>query len=193
LPGTRYELATWQKAVVNIDYHVQVDWHLYSVPYRLIRQPVEVRLTARTVEIFHRNQRVALHPRSGHQGGSTTDPAHRPKSHQRHLEWSPGRLVHWAETDIGPQCGQVANRILETFPHPEQGYRSCLGLMRLGRMYGRERLEQACGRALQVDACRYQSIKSMLAMGLDRQPPPQQEPPLPTVTHENVRGAQYYQ
>jgi len=193
LPAQRYELAQWQKAKVNIDYHVQADWHYYSVPHQLVQQPVEVRLTARTVEIFHRGRRVALHPRSTARGGATTDPGHRPKSHQRHLSWTPGRLIHWAQTAVGVHGGQVVRRILELKPHPEQGYRSCLGLMRLGRVYGMPRLEHACQRALQVDACSYRSIRSMLQAGLDRQPVPGPLPPPAVITHANVRGAAYYQ
>lgn len=193
LPAVPYELASWQKAKVNIDYHVQADWHMYSVPYRLIHQPVEVRLTRRCVEILHRGRRVAAHPRSYQRGGFTTDPAHRPKSHQQHLEWTPGRLIHWAETSVGENGGQVVRRILESKPHPEQGYRSCLGLMRLGRSYGKERLECACRRAIQMGACNYRSIKSILTTGLDRQPMADAAPePIPIV-HPNVRGAEYYQ
>jgi transposase len=193
LPAARYELAGWQKAKVNIDYHVQVDWHLYSVPYRLIHQPVEVRLTPRTVEILHQGRRVALHPRSQQRGGFTTDPAHRPKSHQQHLEWTPGRLIHWADQDVGEHGGQVVRRILENNPHPEQGYRSCLGLMRLGRSYGKERLECACQRAVRLGACSYRSIKSILKTKLDLQPMPGATPPPITIAHPNVRGAEYYQ
>ena len=192
LPARGYELAHWQKAKVNIDYHVQVDWHNYSVPYPLTHQSVEVRLTARTVEIFHRSQRVALHPRSAQRGGFTTDAAHRPKSHQRHLEWTPTRLIVWAQNQVGPQCAAVVSHILENKPHPEQGYRSCLGLMRLGRRHGRQRLEQACQRALVLEICSYRSIQSILQVGLESQPLslPVADPKI--VAHDNLRGAQYY-
>lgn len=193
LPAQRYELATWQKAKVNIDYHVQVDWHQYSVPYRLTNQPVEVRLSARTVEIFHRGQRVALHPRSPRRGAATTDPAHRPKAHQRHVEWTPTRLIGWAQRAVGPQCAIAVRLILEHKPHPEMGYRSCLGLMRLARRHGRERLEQACERALLLDVCSYRSIASMLAMKLETQPvPPPAVGATPVVAHDNLRGGNYY-
>jgi transposase len=191
LPSERYELAEWRKATVNIDYHVQVDWHCYSVPSRLVHQQVEVRLSARTVEIFHRGKRVAAHRRSVAKGGFTTDPAHRPKSHQRHLEWTPGRLIKWAGT-IGPHCAQAVKRVLETKPHPEQGYRSCLGIMRLGRLYGHERLEAACTRAVQHDVCSYRSIKSILETKMDTRPVSESIPQAPT-PHHNLRGEQYYQ
>ena len=194
LPATRYELAVWRKAKANIDYHVQVDWHNYSVPYRFTNQPVEVRLTIRTVEIFQRGQRVALHQRSHQRGGFTTDPAHRPKSHQCHLDWTPTRLIGWAQKDVGPQCAAAVSYILEHKPHPEQGYRSCLGLIRLNRHYGSTRLEQACQRARLLDVCSYASIKSILDTKLETQPVPAQ--PVVTavlVTHDNLRGAPYYQ
>jgi transposase len=192
LPAQRYELAIWQKAKANIDYHVQIDWHNYSVPYRLTNQPVEVRLCARTVEIFHRGQRVALHPRSHRRGGFTTDAAHRPKSHQCHLEWSPTRLIHWAQHQVGPQCAAAVTYILEHKPHPEQGYRSCLGLMRLGRRHGTARLEQACQRALLLEVCSYRSIQSILDARLEAQPLPPPSANRPSVTHPNLRGGHYY-
>jgi transposase len=193
LPAERYEMGVWRDAKANIDYHVQVDWHTYSVPYHLANQPVEVRLGTRMVEIFHRARRVALHQRSDKRGGRTTDPAHRPKSHQRHLEWTPGRLVRWSTKDVGPQCGQVVATLLKTKPHPEQGYRACLGIMRLRRHYGRDRLEAACRRAVLLDACTYRSIKSILATKADRWPLPSAEEAAGTrIVHENLRGRGYY-
>jgi transposase len=193
LPVQRYELGVWRRAKVNIDYHVQVDWHFYSVPYTLTGQEVEVRLAAHTVELYHRGRRVAAHQRSRVRGGFTTDPAHRPKAHQKHLEWSPGRLVAWAAS-VGPQCGAAARAILERKPHPEQGYRACLGLMRLGRDYGTARLEAACQRALALDLCGYRSIHQILKAKLDQQPPPLPSPVRPPVAaHANLRGQRYYQ
>ena len=192
LPAQRYELAAWREAKANIDYHVQVDWHNYSVPYRLANQPVDVRLSVRTVELFYRGQRVAIHARSHKRGGFTTDPAHRPKSHQRHLEWTPGRLVNWSHREVGPQCGQAVARLLESKPHPEQGYRACLGIMRLRRHYGAERLEAACRRAVLLDACSYRSIKSILATAADRQPLPPAPEAAQKLMHENLRGQEYY-
>ncbi len=194
LPARRYELGQWRKAKANIDYHVQVDWHRYSVPYRLTQQQVEVRLCARTVEIFHKGLRVAAHARSRVRGGFTTDPAHRPKSHQKHLEWTPGRLIDWACT-IGPLCSQVVAHLLERKPHPEQGYRAALGIMRLARGYGHDRVEAACRRVLAMDACTYQSIQSILQAKMDQLPlPGEDEPPSPVVSeHANIRGEAYYQ
>jgi len=136
---------------------------------------------------------VAAHVRSYERGKATTDPAHRPKSHQQHLEWTPSRLIHWAGAEVGPQCAQAVTRILEIQPHPEMGYRACLGLMRLGRMYGKVRLEQACERAISLTACSYRSIKSMLQTGLDRQRLMNLATSTPVIRHLNVRGADYYQ
>jgi len=190
LPSVRYEWAEWRKARVNIDYHVEVDKNFYSVPYTLVRQEVEVRLTALAVEVFHKGQRVASHPRLAGQGRVSTNPEHRPAAHRRYLEWSPSRLIKWAET-VGPHTARLVQGLLESKPHPEQGYRACLGLLRLAKQYGSERMEAAAHRALAHRAFSYRSVKSMLETGLDRMPLPseadQAVPP-----HENVRGSSYY-
>lgn len=199
LPATRYELAEWRTAKVNIDYHISVERHLYSVPYPLVGATVDVRLTATTVEILRAGGRVAAHARSTLPGHATTDPTHRPKAHQRHLEWSPSRLVQWGES-IGGATGQVVAAILARFPHPEQGYRACLGLLSLQRRYDRPRLEAACARALATGAVSYRSIKSMLTTGVDQLAltdtgglATDASPPLrlPAV-HDHLRGADYY-
>lgn len=191
LPTDRYVYAEWRKARVNIDYHVDVDHHLYSVPHPLVHALVEIRLTAATVEILHHGERVWLHLRSSHRGGYTTIPTHMPKSHRAHLEWTPSRLVRWAET-IGPRAGALTAAILEARPHPEQGYRSCLGLMRLAKRYGPERLDAACARALTAGALSYKHVDSILKHGLDRLP--LEPPPAPAAppAHDNIRGAAYY-
>lgn len=191
LPATRYEYATWRKARVNIDYHVSVEHHAYSVPYTLVRQQVDVRLTATTVEILHRGRRVAAHVRSSVRGRFTTDPTHRPKAHQRHVEWTPSRVMAWG-TSLGPTIGQLVQQLLESFPHPEQGYRACLGLFSLGKRYGPARLEAACARALHAGTPRYRSVKSILVAGLDRVSPDAQRPLVLPPEHEHVRGPAYY-
>jgi transposase len=191
LPAQPYELATWTKAKVNIDYHAAVDNHFYSVPYSLIHQQLEVRLTEHTVELFHDGKRVAAHRRSHQPGKFTTLDEHRPKAHQRYLEWTPSRIVEWARK-IGPKCGQLVEHILASKPHPEQGFRSCLGIIRLGKGVGEVRLEAACGRALRFGTCSYRSIKSILETGLDRQETMEPELPLNSPAHENVRGQNYY-
>ena len=191
LPCVRYEYGEWQKALVNIDYHIAVDRHYYSVDHSLRGKQVEVRKSATTVEVFFKHRRVAVHVRSYRPGGFTTCPDHMPKAHRAHLEWTPDRLVRWARK-VGPQTAQLVRRILESRPHPEQGYRSCLGIMRLEKEFSRERLETAAHRALTVGACSYRSVHSILKKGLDRLPIEEQaELPLP-IHHANVRGPGYY-
>lgn len=191
LPLERYQLAEWKTVRANIDYHVEIDRHYYSVPYQLVGRQLEARFTNSTVEIFHHGVRVASHPRSGAAYRHTTNPQHRPKSHQAHLEWTPSRIIHWAES-VGSATAQVVRTILETKPHPEMGYRACLGILRLGKTYSHERLEAASERALQLRACSYQSLQSMLKRSLDRQAVLEPEENKPGPRHENVRGADYY-
>ena len=191
LPEVPYEYAEWQKARVNIDYHVQVAGHFYSVPHQLVRHGVEVRRTATMVEVFHKARRVAVHRRGKRKGAFTTDPAHMPASHRAHLEWSPSRLVRWAGT-VGPKAQAFTQRLLESRPHPEQGYRSCLGLMRLARTYPAERVEAACARALAIGALSYRSVSSILKTGLDQQHVEGELQLRLPPTHEHVRGPDYY-
>lgn len=191
LPPTPYELAEWRTAKVNIDYHIAVEGHLYSVPYPLVKATVRVRLTTTMVEVLHEGKRVAVHIRSALKGRFTTDPAHRPKAHQRHLEWSPSRLLRWGVA-IGPGAAAVVQHILDGKPHPEQGYRACLGLFALSRRYTAARLEAACTRAQRTGALSYKSVKSILAAGLD-QLPAEEPPPLTLpAAHAHVRGPDYY-
>lgn len=192
LPIERFDMSQWSRARVNIDYHVAVDGSFYSVPYTLVEEEVEIRSTATTVEIFHKGQRVASHQRSRADGKCVTIEQHRPKSHQAHLAWPPSRMVNWAGT-IGPHTAQLFERILADRPHPEMGYRSCLGIIRLAEQYGAERMEAAAQLALLNGACRYQSIKSILKNSLDRQPLPGSETATPTpAPHDNIRGAEYF-
>lgn len=190
LPAQPYELATWQKAKVNIDYHVAVDKHYYSAPYSLIHAELDVRLTETTVELFHKTKRVAAHARSFQPGQFTTIEEHRPKAHQKYLQWTPSRLLHWAG-NVGPCCAKLVDHIMKSRPHPEMGYRSVMGIMRLGKGVGDARLEAACRRALHFGTCTYKSIQSILENQLDQQPL-EQELPLNSPSHENVRGKDYY-
>jgi transposase len=192
LPTERFDMSQWSKAKANIDYHVAFDGSFYSVPYTLVQETVEVRATPTAVEIFHRGQRVASHVRSGVRGKVVTQPEHRPKSHQAHLEWTPSRMVEWAE-QIGPYTAQLFERILADKPHPEMGYRSCLGIIRLAKQYSAQRMEAAARRALHTGACRYRSVKSMLEKSLDKVPLPESSsPPPPPSRHDNIRGAEYF-
>ena len=196
LPSHRFEFAEWRQATVNIDYHVSVQiaerkFHYYSVPYKLVRQKVDVRLTRRTVELFLKGTRVAAHARSNEPGKHTTVPEHMPDSHRRHLEWSPSRILNWVGK-AGPSCREVAQQIMDDCQHPEQGYRRCLGLIRLGDKYSTDRLEAACKRAMAVGLPGYRSVASMLKTNLDKKslPQPQQSAIGNASTH--IRGGGYY-
>jgi transposase len=191
LPATRFELCTWKSAKVNIDYHVEFDGHYYSVPHRLVRTTVELRVTASLVECFAANQRVACHALSHRRGGFTTVAEHMPASHRAHLEWTPQKLIDWGRR-IGVSAAAVVTWQLEHRPHPEQGYRACLGLQRLAREYTPARLEAACTRALAIRSPTYRSVASILKNGLDRQPSLFTGPTSPLPAHENVRGPDYY-
>jgi transposase len=191
LPGERYQIAEWKSVRANIDYHVEIDRHYYSVPYQLVGHLLEARFTVTTVEIFHRGVRVAAHARSHVPYCHTTNSEHRPKSHQAHLEWTPSRLIHWAES-VGPATAQIVGTILETKPHPEMGYRSCLGILRLAKTYSNERREAASQRAVQLQAFSYQSLRSILKNSLDRQLALEPDSNKSGPRHENVRGADYY-
>ncbi len=191
LPTERFDLSEWSKARVNIDYHVAFDGNFYSVPYNLVQELVEIRAAPTTVEIFHKGKRVASHLRSRGSNKALTNNEHRPKSHQEHLAWPPSRIVSWAGT-IGPNTARMVERLMEDKPHPEMGYRACLGVIRLAKKYSNQRLEAATQRALLTGACRFKSIESILKNSLDLQPPEPIEPPTPPPSHDNIRGASYF-
>jgi transposase len=191
LPMEPFDLSEWSRARVNIDYHVAFDANFYSVPYNLVHEVVEIRSTPTTVEILHKGARVASHLRSRERGKALTIDEHRPKSHRAHLQWPPSRMVHWAET-IGPQTARLFERIMNDKPHPEMGYRGCLGIIRLADKYSPQRVEAACERALLTGACRYKSVESILKNSLD-QFPVSLPPPTSTLPHDNIRGAGYFE
>jgi len=191
LPGQPYEYAEWNRARVNIDYHVEVDGHYSSVPYALVKAQLEGRVSAQVVELFHKGTRVASHLRSRLKGRHSTVAAHMPTAHQHYAEWTPQRLIRWA-ADSGAATARVVEVILASRPHPQQGFRSCLGIMRLGKSSGTERLEAACRRALTIGACSYKSIESILKNGLDRTPLPVSLPAAVAPRHANIRGPEYY-
>jgi len=192
LPTEPFVYGEWKTARVNVDYHIELHGHYYSVPYALVHEVVDVRASVSTVEIFYRGQRVGAHPRRDVRGRHTTDSAHMPKAHQRHLEWTPSRIIGWAQT-IGPQTAALVEAILADRPHPEQGYRSCLGILRLAKRYDPARLEAACARAGSVAARSYRHVDAILKHGLDQVPLPAAAPSLALpLTHEHVRGPQYY-
>ena len=192
LPENPYEYAEWKKARVNIDYHIEVYHHYYSVPYQLRKEQVDVRITSRTIEVLLKNRRVASHVRNYRPGAFTTLREHMPKSHQKYLEWTPSRIINWAGKN-GPNTQKLISLVLESRTHPEQAYRSCLGIMRLANRYSPERLEAACARAIQVKAYSYKSVESILKKGLDQQISLfHQTENTKTVNHSNIRGEQYY-
>jgi transposase len=191
LPAQPYTYAEWEKAKVHIDYHVEVDGHYYSVPYQLIKQRLHVRVTAHTVECFLKGQRVASHRRSTHKGKHTTVTEHMPKAHQQYAEWTPQRLVRWAASH-GPNTSGLVEAIMRKRVHPQQGFRSALGLMRLGKQYGPQRLENACERALATGAISYKSVASILKENLDKQPVQKAQESAEPIEHGNIRGAGYY-
>ncbi len=196
LPEKPYEYAEWKKARVNIDYHIEIDGHYYSVPYQLVKESVEVRFPPTILEVLFKNRRVASHPRSYRKRGFTTLKEHMPKAHQQYLEWTPSRIIRWA-AQTGPHTEKLITHILETKPHPQQGFRSCLGIIRLGKQYPKERLEAACAYALSIHGFFYKSVQSILKNGLDQKHtllPKREESTLPLpLQHPNIRGKEYYQ
>ena len=192
LPAEPYEYAEWRVRRIAPDYHVDIDGHYYSVPYRLIREQLDARITAHTIELFRKGERVAVHLRGAGRGRHTTIAEHMPSSHRRYAEWTIERIGREAVA-IGPSTAKLAELILESRPHPEQGYRACLGLLALARKYGDARLEAGCARALNLGARTRKSVASILAAGLDRQPTAAtlfEDAVLPA--HANVRGPEYY-
>jgi transposase len=191
LPSEPYVFAEWRARRVGIDYHVDVDGHYYSVPHRFARQQVEVRLTARTLEVFFKGERIAAHMRGGGKGKHTTIPEHMPSSHRRYADWTIGRIQDEAAR-VGPATALLCDVILEHKPHPEQGFRACLGILQLVRPYGTERLEAAASRALEISARTYGSVKSILENNLDRHAPQRRATNDTAILHSNIRGARYY-
>jgi transposase len=192
LPMEPYVYAEWKKAKVHIDYHIEVEGHYYSVPYQLVKEPVEARITGQTIEIFHKGRRIACHRRSHHKGHHTTVVGHMPKPHQQYLQWTPQRLAAWAGK-TGESTRSLIEAIIRSRVHPQQGFRSALGIMRLEKDYGSQRLESACKRALTFSGFSFKSVQAILKSGLDQQPlstPSQQSL---FIHHPNIRGAQYYQ
>ena len=199
LPTERYVFAEWKKVRVNIDYHVEVAGHYYSVPHTLARRPLDVRLTAHTVECLYRGRRVASHvrsplkacPRMPLSGGRhTTADEHMPEKHRRMGQWTPERFIRWAEK-TGPHTATLITTVLGSRRHPQQAFRSCLGILRLAKSYGEARLEAAARRALAIGSHSYRSVESILAHRLDVTPPEPVEPAAPLV-HHNIRGPDYY-
>jgi len=192
LPNQPYEFAQFSKARVHVDYHIEVDKHYYSVPYTLIKQVIDVRLTLNTVECFHEGVRIASHIRSFLKGKHTTLSEHMSPSHKAYSEWSPERFLNWG-LEIGPNTRDVIQHVLTHVAHPEQGYRSCLGILSLAKRYSKDRLEAASYRALAIGSPRRHSIASILKNGLDQQLLKADGSDTSSIPkHENIRGSSHY-
>jgi transposase len=193
LPAHPYEYAEWLKARVGFNYHVEVDGHAYSVPYKLLHERLDIRLTATTIEAFHKGERVAAHARSYVRGGYTTLPEHMPPEHRAYAEWSPHRIIQWA-AKTGEATARLVEKVLASRPYPEQAYKACLGIINLNRHYEPQRVEAAAERALKYNALSYRSMKSILAAGLDRDRQDEQDTgQMCLPLHQNIRGKEYYQ
>ena len=194
LPPGPYEYAGWLKARVNFDYHIQVDDHYYSVPFQLLRERLDVRLTATTIEAFRKGERVAAHARSYVKGTYTTLKGHMPSRHRAYAEWSPDRFIQWAGK-IGESTAHLVEQVLAGRSYQEQAFRSCMGIIQLGRSYEPERVEAAAQRALKYNTCSYRSMKAILSGGLDQRQdtPEQRSGQLSLPLHQNIRGPEYYQ
>jgi transposase len=190
LPAEPYVFAEWKECRVGLDYHVEVEKHYYSVPHQLLREKVWARITARTIEVFQRGKRVAAHVRSSSNRKHTTVREHMPSSHRRYADWTPERLRRQAG-EIGRHTSALVEIILRERTHPEQGFRACVGILRFAKTYGRERLEAACSRALEIGARSYSSVNSILKNNLDRRRPAVPADG-PAIAHDNIRGPTYF-
>ena len=190
LPPEPYVFAEWKQRRAGIDYHIDVDRHYYSVPHQLIKQKLWVRITARTVEVFHKGQRVAAHARTSGNRQHSTVREHMPPNHRHRAGWTPESIRRQAAR-IGPNVEAYAEVIMRRRKHPEQAYRSCLGVMKLARSFGNTRLDAACERALEINSYTYQSLHSILKNGLDRASR-HRTTDEPAITHPNIRGADYF-
>jgi transposase len=191
LPSAPYQFAEWKIATVNVDYHIEVHRHYYSVPHTLIKKKLDVRITNNTIECFYKNKRVASHIRSHHKGRHSTIKEHMPKSHQKWAQWTPDRFIRWA-AKIGVNTQKLIENVLNSRAHPQQGFRTCLGILRLAKSYGDDRLEAASRRAVSIGGTSYRSVESILKHNLDQKPLPDQPSKNPPIEHTNIRGARYY-
>jgi transposase len=191
LPSEPYQYAEWKRCGVAPDYHVEVDGHYYSVPFRLLRETVEARLTDTTIEVFHKGARVASHLRSSVRNRHTTIPEHMPSAHRRYAEWTPAKMMSEA-AKVGPATIALVEAIMKAKPHPEQGFRSCLGIIRLVKTYGTARVEAASQRGNDIGATTYGSIASILKTGIDKAYADSKAPDGPPIRHANIRGRGYY-
>jgi transposase len=194
LPLNPYEYAEWVKARVNFDYHLEVDDHYYSAPFQLLHQKLDVRQTATTIEVFHKGNRIAAHARSYVKGAHTSLKEHMPSQHRAYAEWNPARFIQWAGK-IGESTARLVEQVLAGRTYQEQAFRSCMGIIQLGRSYEPKRVEAAAQRALKFKTCSYRSMKAILAGGLDQRQDIEEKHSgqLSLPLHQNIRGPEYYQ
>lgn len=191
LPPVRFSICRWKKAKVHIDYHVDVKKSYYSLPYRFIGEHVEIRYNERTVQIFHKGKPIASHMRVHKAGQYVTQNSHMPHEHRYYLEWTPARIKKWGAT-IGPNTRDLMEKIMQSKPHPEHGFRGCLGIIRLSKTYSPERVEQASRRMMDLGVYSFRSVKSMLARGLDKVVSLDTAKTTEAIQHDNLRGGDYY-
>lgn len=190
LPAEPYVYAEWKACKLGLDYHIEVEKHYYSAPHQLLHEKLWARITARTVEVFHKGKRVAAHLRSSSNRKHTTIREHMPSSHRRYADWTPESLRRRAG-EIGANTSALIDVVLRSRTHPEQGFRSSIGILRLAKTHGADRLDAAAARALQIGAHSYTSVKSILNNDLDRRrPAPATDGP--AITHANIRGPGYF-
>lgn len=192
LPINTYELATFFKTRAYQNYHIKADENYYSVPYKLINQLIQVRLTVNTIECFYNGQRIATHIRSYQKGKYTTLLEHLPPAHKKFSQWNVEYFLNWA-ISIGPSVNEVIKLLLSSVTYPEQNYRACFGILKGVKKYGNDRLESACKRAIDINSPKYHTILSILQKGLDKQPLPQFITATSVPKHNNIRGAGHYQ
>ena len=194
LPSQPYQYVDIKQARVHIDYHIEYDKHYYSVPHHFVQQPVMVHASSTVVSVYANGQRVATHPRSWRQGAHSTCTEHMPQNHRAIHEWSPERFLNWAG-DIGPHTRQVVDHLLQQKRHKEQTYRQILALLSNAKKYGRDRLNNACARALHINSPTRRSVESILQQGIDKIPPAHSSATQEDMfldDHENLRGEKYF-
>lgn len=191
LPIQPYQFAVFKKVRVRLDYHVEWEGHYYSVPCSFLKQEIDIRATVTSIECFHQGNRIAAHVRSNRQGANTTLTEHMPKAHQQYVGWTTDRFLQWGE-GMGPSTLALINDLLTNKSHPEQGFRSCMGLIGLAKRYGQDRFEKACQRALTLGSPRRKSVASILENSLEEAPLHDTQPGITLPAHDNIRGPEYY-
>jgi transposase len=192
LPSEPFEIPIWKTAKVNIDYHVEFERRYYSVPFSAVGTQVLIKATRQLVRIFQGDAVLASHPRlEGPLGQFQTLAEHMPPRHTAYLKWTPERILEWAES-TGPSTKSYCQEVIAHRKHPEQGFRACLGILRLGQKFSAERLEEVCSQALGMKVYSYRVIERLLQERAKSQPRKRTRPQTELPHHENIRGSSYY-